>query len=253
MGLLDIDNRTKKNRVVGVTSISDLGLGLRAVEDLVEIAGSFIDFVKFSVGTAYVTNKLEEKVKLYAENKIPVYFGGSLFENFAVINKENEYKRWLQKLDISHVEISNGMDLLSEERKLDCVTDFQKDFCVFSEVGMKDAKKNDIPSSRWIKMINDSLSAGASYVVAEGRQSGNSGIYNDSGDVKEGLILEIVEKCAVNKIVFEAPRERQQIYFINTLGCNVNIGNVLPESALMLETQRMGLRHDTYDTLKGAN
>ena len=38
----------------------------------------------------------------------------------------------------------------------------------------------------------------------------------------------------------------QQEYFINKLGCNVNLGNIAPNDVIPLETLRLGLRSDTF-------
>jgi phosphosulfolactate synthase len=46
-------------------------------------------------------------------------------------------------------------------------------------------------------------------------------------------------------IMFEAPREAQQAWFVRRFGPDVNLANVAPGDALGLETLRLGLRADT--------
>ena len=117
---------------------------------------------------------------------------------------------------------------------------------VFSEVGSKDAA-HIIPPYKWIELMSAELEAGASYVIAEAREAGNVGIYRGSGEVREGLVQEILTKIPGEKILWEAPQKAQQLYFIEILGCNVNLGNIAPSEVIPLETMRIGLRGDTFD------
>ena len=49
------------------------------------------------------------------------------------------------------------------------------------------------------------------------------------------------------KIIWEAPQKAQQLYFLELLGCNVNLGNIAPNEIIPLEAMRIGLRGDTFD------
>jgi phosphosulfolactate synthase len=60
-----------------------------------------------------------------------------------------------------------------------------------------------------------------------------------------GLIDEIVHAIEPDRILFEAPRKDQQVWFIRRFGPDVNLGNIVPEEVLSLETMRVGLRSDT--------
>ena len=117
---------------------------------------------------------------------------------------------------------------------------------VFSEVGSKDAA-HIIPPYKWIELMNAELSAGASYVIAEAREAGNVGIYRGSGEVREGLVQEILTKIPAEKILWEAPQKAQQLYFLELIGCNVNLGNIAPTEVIPLEAMRIGLRGDTFE------
>ena len=71
-----IPERTARPRNHGVTMVMDKGLGLRETEHFIEGNVSFVDIVKFGFGTALVTEKLDEKLKMYREAGITPYFGG---------------------------------------------------------------------------------------------------------------------------------------------------------------------------------
>ena len=98
---------------------------------------------------------------------------------------------------------------------------------------------------RWVELIQAELAAGAWKVIAEARESGNVGIFRHDGEVRMGLIDEIVHAIEPDQILFEAPRKDQQVWFVRRFGANVNLGNIPPEDVLSLETIRLGLRSDT--------
>ena len=91
------------------------------------------------------------------------------------------------------------------------------------------------------------LDAGAWKVIGEARESGNVGLFRDSGEVRQGLVEEILTKIPEDKILWEAPQKEQQVWFIKLIGSNVNLGNIAPNEVIPLETIRLGLRGDTFD------
>jgi phosphosulfolactate synthase len=98
---------------------------------------------------------------------------------------------------------------------------------------------------RWVEEIESELEAGAWKVIAEARESGNAGIFRHDGEVRQGLVDEILHAIPGDRIIFEAPRKEQQVWFVRRLGPDVNLGNIVPEEVLSLETVRVGLRADT--------
>jgi phosphosulfolactate synthase len=114
-----------------------------------------------------------------------------------------------------------------------------------SEVGSKDAEKI-IPPYKWIELISKELEAGAWKVIGEAREGGNVGLFRSSGEVREGLVDEILTKIPAEKIIWEAPQKSQQVWFIKLIGTNVNLGNIAPNEVIPLETIRLGLRGDTF-------
>jgi phosphosulfolactate synthase len=226
----------------GLTHVIDKGLGPRAWEDVLETCGDYISIVKLGWGTAYVTPNLERKLAVLKDK--PVVIGGTFFEAAVVQGKVDEYKTWVTELGLGHVEISDGVIDLPRERKLELIADFARDFTVLSEVGSKDAEVVYAPY-QWVEWIKEELDAGAWKVITEGRESGSSGIYRPSGEMRTGLVDEIAHEIAVDQLVFEAPTKGSQAWFVNRFGPSVNLGNVPPEEVIPLETLRLGLRADT--------
>jgi phosphosulfolactate synthase len=229
-------------RDAGLTHVLDKGLGPRGWEDILEVAGDYIDIVKLGWGTSYVTRNLEPKLALLSGK--PVVVGGTFFAVVYVKDRLDDYKRWLTGLGLTHVEISDGTVEIPRERKLELIADFSRDFTVLSEVGSKDSSV-EYTADEWTKWLREELAAGAWKVITEARESGTAGIFDAAGGMRTELIGEIAEAVGSEHVVFEAPTKSSQAWFIKQLGPTVNLGNIPPEEVIPLETLRLGLRGDT--------
>jgi phosphosulfolactate synthase len=197
-----------------------------------------------------VTKRLKEKIAVYQEAGIPVYFGGTLFEAFIVRGQFDDYRRVLDTFGLRYAEVSDGSISLNHDKKCEYIHELAKQVTVLSEVGSKDAAKI-IPPYKWIEQMQTELSAGAWKVIGEAREGGNVGLFRDSGEVRQGLVEEILTQVPEDKIIWEAPQKSQQVWFIKLLGANVNLGNISPSEVIPLETIRLGLRGDTFDHFLG--
>jgi phosphosulfolactate synthase len=244
--LNNIPERTIKPRQNGLTMVMDKGLSLRQVEDFLEVSGGHTDIVKLGWSTSFVTPNLKEKLKLYKDAGIPVYFGGTLFEAFLIRNQFEDYRKVLDKYGMEYVEVSDGSIEIPHEEKCEYIQKLSKQVTVISEVGSKDEKKIFAPY-KWIKLMKAEIEAGSWKVIAEAREGGNVGIYRDSGEVRQGLVDEILTQIPSETIIWEAPQKAQQVWFIELIGTNVNLGNIAPAEVIPLETIRLGLRGDTFN------
>lgn len=237
--------RTSKPRKDGLTMVMDKGLSIPEVHNFLSISGPHVDIVKLGFGTSYVTPNLREKIEVYQSYGMPVYFGGTLFEAFLIRNQFDDYVALLKDYKIDYLEVSDGSITIPHTEKCGYIEKLTKHGTVLSEVGSKDAE-HIIPPYKWIELMSAELEAGSSYVIAEAREAGNVGIYRGSGEVREGLVQEILTKIPGEKIIWEAPQKAQQLYFLELLGCNVNLGNIAPTEVIPLEAMRIGLRGDTF-------
>ena len=244
--LKNIPERPAKPRNSGLTMVMDKGLSCRQAEDFLEVAADKTDIIKLGFGTSTVTPSLTRKLEIYQEAKIPVYFGGTLFEAYVIRNQFDDYKKLLDKYKITHAEVSDGSMEISEDQKCEYINSLAKDFTVLSEVGSKDAEKI-IPPYKWIAMMKAEIAAGAWKVIAEARESGTVGIFRNSGEIRSGLIEEILQHIPLDTILWEAPQKVQQVWFLTLYGHNVNLGNIAPHEIIPQETLRLGLRGDTFD------
>jgi phosphosulfolactate synthase len=226
--------------------VLDRGLSLVEVDGLIEVAGGSVDIVKLGWGTAVVTGNLIAKLARYAEHGIPVMLGGTLTEVALRQGRVEGLIAWLRELGLRHVEISDGTISLPPSAKRELITRLAGEFVVLSEVGSKDIDMIMAPY-RWVEEIEAELEAGAWKVIAEAREAGNAGIYRADGEVRMGLIDEIAHAVDPDRLIFEAPRKQQQVFFLHRFGSNCNLGNIAPGDVLSLETLRLGLRSDTFD------
>lgn len=240
-----IPDRRVKPREDGLTMMMDKGLSLTETENFIQANGHLTDIIKFGFGTAYVANDLEEKIKLYKSHDIRPYFGGTLFEAFYARGMFEDFLRLMDKYQLDLCEISDGSIIIPHDEKCELIHRMAKDRTVLSEVGSKDSGILISPN-KWIKMMSTELEAGSWKVIAEGRESGNVGVFRPNGTAHTFLINKIIAKVKPEDILWEAPKKNQQVWFIKLFGANVNLGNIAPNEVIPLECLRIGLRGDTF-------
>ncbi len=245
--LCNLPEREIKPRKIGITMVMDKGISLRQAQDFIDTSSDFVDFVKLGFGTSLISKNVKEKIKLYQKANLKVYVGGTLFEAFVIRNKFEDYIKYISDLGIDSAEVSDGSIEIDHEKKCEYIFKLSKEFMVLSEVGSKE-EGVIIHPSRWIKMMENELKAGAFKVIAEARESGNVGIYHKNGSAHTLLINRIVNKIKIENIIWETPQKSQQVYFLKLFGSNVNVGNISVDDVIPLETLRLGLRGDTFFT-----
>ena len=243
--LTDIPNREKKPREHGLTMMMDKGLSINETKNFIDMCGPHTDIVKLGFGTSAISPHIETKIKLYQDAGLKIYLGGTLFEAFIIRDMYEEFKDLLRKWNLSMCEVSDGSIELDHVKKCEYISNLAKEFLVVSEVGSKDEKKLIAPY-KWIELMQKELDAGAWKVIAEAREGGNVGIFRSGGEVRSDLIDEILTQIPTEKILWEAPKKPQQVWFIKLLGPNVNLGNIAWDEVIPLETLRIGLRGDTF-------
>jgi phosphosulfolactate synthase len=226
--------------------VIDRGLSLADAAGMLEVAGDSVDIVKLGWGTALVTANLKPKLELFAAHGIPVVLGGTLTEIAIRQGRVDGLVAWLRELGLRHVEISDGTITLEADVKRDLIQRLSREFVVLAEVGSKDADFIMAPYI-WVEQIERDLAAGAWKVIAEARESGTAGIYRADGEVRTGLIDEIAHAIDPELLIFDAPRQQQQVWLLKRFGTECSLGNIAPADVLSLETLRLGLRSDTVE------
>jgi phosphosulfolactate synthase len=240
-----LPERTAKPRNSGLTMVMDKGLSIREAEDFISVGSEYTDFVKLGFGTSLVTPGIEKKIQIYKRAGVNPYFGGTLFEAFIIRNMFSEFVDFLEKNEVTLVEVSDGSYDIEHNKKLGYITTLAKKFTVLSEVGSKKANVVYSPEE-WVSMMKSELDAGSVKVIAEARESGTTGIYNEDGSINNKIICTISEHVKLENVLWEAPLKSQQTWFIKHFGANVNLGNIAPVEIIPLESLRLGLRGDTF-------
>jgi phosphosulfolactate synthase len=250
---LQLPQRPRKPRSWGLTMVIDGGLPLGLVEDLCAGCGELIDLWKFGWGTALVTPELQAKIAALRHAGVDFFFGGTLFEKFAARDRVDEYRAFCRQHGCRYVEVSNGTIGISNAEKAAHVAQLAREgFLVLSEVGYKDLARSALLSpGGWVNAVLEDLAAGAHLVLIEARESGRSGICDERGELRPGVLEAIERRGLVDSLIFEAPTKELQTRFIRQFGSRVNLGNVAPADVIGVETLRLGLRSDTFDLSEG--
>lgn len=242
---LSLPTRPAKPRSYGLTSVHDVGVSLHTQKSILEDYACFLDVAKIGIGCAYILPNLVQKISLYKTYGVKVYFGGTLFEKFYHQNKMDEYLSFCSDHSVDCIEISCGTIDLDLDTRCKLISRISQTFNVYAEVGTKDTNRI-MPPSEWLVEIASLFESGADYVITEGRDSGTAGLFRPSGEIRDGLLTEIIRSCNTENLIFEAPTAKSQMHLINLIGPNVNLGNISIFDLPQLEAQRCSLRSETF-------
>jgi phosphosulfolactate synthase len=243
-GLLPLPERSVKPRITGVTHVVDPGLTRVEAEGLMELAAPHVDVIRLGWGSAIVTGALDGKLAAYREHGVSPMLGGTLTELAYCHGRVDALREALTRLQIRHVEVSEGTLDMPPGSKRRLIRDLTDEFTVFVEVGSKDGRL--APSAdAWVRQATDALESGAAAVICEGRVSGDAGLYWPDGSIRDELVQALVDACSAERLIFEAPRRSQQAWLVRHFGADVNLGNILPWDLIAVESLRLGLRSDT--------
>ncbi len=243
--LSNIPERPDKPRTTGLTVIQDEGQSLKSIEDLISISGHLIDFVRFSPGALCSGEDLTMRVDAYTNAGIFPFLSGIMFENAYIRSGINEYLDYLKKNHFEYIEVSDGIIEIPPLEKAEFIKKVSKSFNVFSRIGAK-FKKALFPKNKWKEYIIAELEAGSKKIIIEGSEGGISQVIFGKIDIKSNLVNHILNYSSINDIMWAAPQQGHQIWFINKFGANVNLADIDPEDLLKLESQRLGIDWETF-------
>ncbi|GAA4709922.1 phosphosulfolactate synthase [Brevibacillus fulvus] len=241
--------REGKPRNRGVSMVIDKGLGLMQMHDLLNVAADHIDCYKLGFGTSvlYPLKILQQKVEMAVESRIDIMPGGTFFELASLQSPFAQYLQMIRQLGFNAIEISDGTFPLGREERTKAISlAAEAGLTVYAEFGKKAADFR-AELALLVETVEQDLQAGAAYVIVEGRESGTVGIYNEKGETDARFLQQVVEAAGPlsERLIWEAPKKEQQVALIQTLGTDVNLGNIAPADILSVESLRRGLRSDT--------
>lgn len=241
--------RSRKPRVSGKTMVIDKGLGLHALEDLLQTAGSYMDMLKIGFGTSplYETALLKKKIEMAKAHNILVYPGGTFLEVAIVQQSIDHYFDMVSYLGFNGLEISDGTVEVPRDVRSELIRrGIDSGLTVITEYGKK-GWGSTIELEELIETVTIDSELGAALITIEGRESGKGvGIYDEDGGCKDeeiGLVLAGVP--SPDLLLWEAPYKDQQVHLLKRLGSGIHLGNIAPTDLISLEALRRGLRSDT--------
>ena len=249
--------RSEKPRERGITVISDPGLSIAEMGSLVEVAGPFIDHIKFTdhVGNLwrYPEAWMKEKTAYYKSAGIDTLVGGIPFEIAAVQGRVGAYMARVAELGFTGVEVSEDMmePMGADERVAAIKVGLDLGLDVFTELGRK-LPDAPLDADEAIEMGLGDLDAGAYLVVIE--KSDILKIIREKRDV----LHRIVDGFPRDKLIFETgPGEETEIgpWLLAEFGNDVNLENIQPGNARLFEAMRHGLHraidYNYFDAFTG--
>lgn len=238
--------RPPKPRERGLTMLIDWGSGQRAVEDRLEVAGPFVDLAKVAVGISGLVDRewLRRTVALYRRFGVDPFPGGMFLELAWTQGQAAAYYRECVAVGYATVEVSDNVVRFPRGAKEDLIRQAREEFGlrVLGEVGRK---RQVTPVAELLAGVEAALRLGCWKVLLEAAELFDGGLRRD-------VLREIGRTVPADALIVELPgRWLPGVHaadvvammgaLVDELGPDVNVGNVLPDDLLMLETIRTGV------------
>ena len=198
-------------------------------------------------------DKVRERVRAYHDVGVEVCTGGTLLEYAVAHDRVPQMMDESRDLGFDLIEISSGIIELSFpqiERLAESVQKRSLDY--FIEVGKKDPQ-HQLSLKETNVQVAHARTLKPRRVIIESRESGRGvGIYDSDGAIKWDWVRSILSEHPADDLIFEAPQETQQLQLLRELGAEVNLGNVALGSVAPLASERLGLRGETFGTIRHA-
>lgn len=236
--------------------------GMNYLEDLVSFAGPWVDAYKFQRGAMALQSPdlLQTKLDFFAEHDVLAFPGGNFLEAALHEGIEHQYLEAVQDVGCPGIEVSSTSIELSLDRKAELVERAaEMGFHVHFEVGKKASETGGEMLSE--AEMNDELEAafdaGAETVILEMEQIEQVRESGSGERSLEDVVTGFVDDYGSERLMFEVPLKsyyevmKSSWWFLDTLGPDVNLGNVCPEHVLPIEQQRRGLGQYAFSTHYG--
>lgn len=237
-------------RPTGITHVLDRLEG-RSPDGL-DILAPYIDVVKIGWGLPLLLarERLRERVRIFHDAGLLVSTGGTLLEYAVSHERETQMLDEAREMGFDLIEISSGIIEFSPgqlERLADQVS--RRSLEYFIEVGRKDPK-HQLSLKETIAQISHARSLRPSRVIVEARDGHGVGIFDGDGAIKWDWVRALLAEHPREELLFEAPFEFQQVQLLQELGAETNLANIAFESVASLATERLGLRGETFGTIR---
>ncbi|MEX2450322.1 MAG: phosphosulfolactate synthase [Rhodospirillales bacterium] len=231
--------RPVKPRAYGITVIADRGWGMNRVNDVLEMAGEYVDWCKIGIGAFRLQSEdfLRKKIEAFHKNDVKVFFAGDLTEAAMLQGVSKEFYAEVKRLGADGVEVSSAQVSMSLDDKCGLIK-MAKDagLTVIGEAGQK-GKDSWTNSQAYIYKQTDAFfKAGAWKVLYQGE-----GITEGVDTNKEDLLMNIAAHYDIKDVIFQAKDGKAQGWYISTLGNGVNL-DIDDDQIIDVELMRRNIR-----------
>jgi len=244
------ERSTSKPRSNGLTMMIDWGMGLRSLEDTLEMSGDYVDLGKIAVGTPRLYDEalLRRKFDLYESHGVRPFLGGMFIEHYYEKCGMDAMQRFYAesvRVGFKVIEVSDNLrPFTSNERRHLIQLGIDHGLTVFGEVGAK-WEAND--AETLIGQAEECFDAGCELVLVEGAE-----LVDSSGEPMRDLLDALRQSLDLDRVLFELPgpwisgctmcaiHDLKKL-LIGEFGANVNIANVMPDDVMETEVLRAGL------------
>jgi phosphosulfolactate synthase len=245
INLTNLPERPSKPRTEGLTIIQDDGMSLSRINDIISTSGHLIDMVRILPGALCSGEPLRDRIDSFKQAGIDPFISGILFEAAFIRNNVNEYLDMLEVNGISFIEVSDGIVEIPLHEKVDIIKNLSGRFTVFSKIGAR-FKNFMFRNKEWKEHIVAESEAGSRKLIIEGGEGGTSRVMLGEIDINLSLVNYILSHARPGDVIWETPLQRQQVWFINKFGANVNLADIIPQQVLNLESMRLGIHWNTF-------
>ncbi len=231
--------RPPKPREAGLTIVADRGLGMNRIDDLVDSAGDYIDFVKIAIGAWRLQSErfLKKKIGALKKAEINTFFAGDATEAAFQQGVSKEFYQAVKKIGADAVEVSSAQVTMSLIDKCALIAMAKgAGLKVVAEAGQKGHEDWTRSLPYVLAQIEAYQKAGAWKVLVQGE-----GISEGVEERKEDLLLNIAARFDILDLIFQAKDSATQEWFVSTLGPAVNL-DIDDHQVLDVELMRRGLR-----------
>lgn len=215
----------------------------------VEALAPYIDVVKIGWGIPALLDDpaLTRRVRFFRDHDIHVSNGGTLLELAVSKGRHRRALEAFVRAGFDTVELSEGViDIPARLQREVVEWARSKELRLHWEVGRKSVH-HQLSLEETIVRAQHALGFRPETLIIEGRESGKGvEIYDESGAIKWDWVDRLRAAVPPDLLMFETPLEIQQTEMVLRLGPEVNLGNIAFTSVAALETQREGLRGDTF-------
>jgi phosphosulfolactate synthase len=246
---LPAERSYSKPRASGLTMIIDDGMPLGKTEDLISLAGNYIDLAKIKTGTArlYPREMLQKKLRMYQERQIRPFLGGQFHEYVFATGGEAALPAFYDEalaLGFEAIEISDNVVPLTDAQRVQQIrAAIGTGLIVFGEVGSKETISNPTLLVRQAELCFD---AGAALVLVEAAE------LVENGKLRSEVMQLLVRELDMKRVMIELPGpwisgvhscdiESMKRELFAALGPDLNLANVAPTSIIDTEATRVGL------------